>query len=140
MPHPGLTFGEAPATLPMQIGRHSHIPRGRRQEGSSPLNLRGRQPIFVGLKLDGTLRRQLHSIAGPDRRYLSTDDPTFLVLCHLGEDEYVGKVVDDRLTTDRIDDVRRNVLSILQRLCPETRLPAHLEILPCESAEEPPRG
>ena len=55
--------------------------------------------------------------------------------------------VDDRLTTDRIGYVRRNVLSILQRLCPDVRLPAHFEILtwvadgaPRSMAEDGPDG
>ena len=87
-------------------------------------------PIFVGFKLDSSLRRQLESLSGPDRRYLSEDDPTFLMLCRRGEDVYVGKLIEDRLTTDRVEDVRRNVLSIMRRLCPEVRLPAVLEILP----------
>ena len=86
-------------------------------------------PIFVGMKMDGTLRRLLRGLEGSDRRYVSDDDPAFLMICRLGDQEYVGKRVDDRLTTDRIDDVRRNVLSILQRLCPDVRLPAHFEIL-----------
>jgi hypothetical protein len=102
------------------------------------VNLIDRQPIFVGLKLDGQLKRRLASIIGPDRKYLSTDDPTFLLHCRLGEDEYVGKLVQERLTTDRIDDVRRNVLSILQRLCPDTRFPAQLEILAAEMPASPP--
>ena len=85
--------------------------------------------IFVGMKMDGTLRRLLRSLEGSERRYVSDDDPAFLMICRLGPDEYVGKRVDDRLTTDRIDDVRRNVVSILQRLCPEVRLPQHFEIL-----------
>jgi hypothetical protein len=102
------------------------------------VNLSDRQPIFVGLKLDGQLKRRLASITGPDRKYVSADDPTFLLHCRLGEDEYVGKLVQERLTTDRVDDVRRNVLSILQRLCPDTRLPAQLEILAVEVPAAPP--
>ena len=86
-------------------------------------------PIFVGMKMDGTLRRLLRNLDGSERRYVSDDDPAFLMICRLGDHEYVGKRVDDRLTTDRIDDVRRNVLSILQRLCPDVRLPNHFEIL-----------
>ena len=50
-------------------------------------------PIFVGFKLDGQLRRQLESISGADRRYVSTDDSTFLRICRLGEDDYIGKVI-----------------------------------------------
>jgi len=45
-------------------------------------------------------------------------------------------VIDERLTTERVDDIRRNVLSILQRLCPETRFPAVLDIVPCDVSGE----
>ncbi len=99
------------------------------------VSLSGRQPIFIGLKLDSALRRRLESLTGPDRRYIFEESREFLTICRLGEDDYVGKIVTDRLTTERVDDVRRNVLSILQRLCPETRFPQHLEILPCEPPE-----
>lgn len=87
--------------------------------------------LFVGFKLDGALRRELDAISGTDRRYVSPDDTTFLTICRLGEDHYVGKVVGERLTTDRVEDVRRNVLSIMRRLLPETRFPERLEILVC---------
>jgi hypothetical protein len=95
------------------------------------VNLDGERPIFIGFKLDGQLRRQLDAISGADRRYISSEDSTFLRICRLGEDDYVGKVVQDRLTTDRVDDVRRNVLSILRRLCPDSRFPEHMEVLVC---------
>lgn len=94
------------------------------------------RPIFIGFKLDGTLRRELESISGAERRYVSTHDSTFLRICRLGEKDYVGKVVHDRLSTERVEDVRRNVLSILRRLCPETRLPEKMEILACQPEEE----
>jgi len=87
--------------------------------------------IFIGFKLDGQLRRQLDSIEGADRRYVSRENSNFLRICQLGEDNYVGKVIVDRLTTDRVDDVRRNVLSILRRLCPESRFPEHMDVLVC---------
>jgi hypothetical protein len=51
------------------------------------------------------------------------------MICRLGKDEYVGKTVEERLTTDRVEDIRRNVLSILQRVCPDHRLPETMEIL-----------
>ena len=82
------------------------------------MNLVDRTPIFIGCKMDGPIRRRLESIVGPERKYFSDIDSTFLSICRLGEDQYVGKVIYERLTTDRIDDVRRNVMSILQRLCP----------------------
>lgn len=101
------------------------------------MKLDDQTPIFIGFKLDGQLRRQLDAVSGAERRYVSDESSTFLRICRLGEDDYIGKVVQDRLTTDRVDDVRRNVLSILRRLCPESRFPEQMEILVCGLDGEP---
>lgn len=86
-------------------------------------------PIFVGLKLETGLRRQLEAIEGADKKYVSSEDSTFLRICKLGDEYYVGKLIEERLTADRIDDIKRNVISILQRLCPDERLPKQFVIL-----------
>jgi hypothetical protein len=88
-------------------------------------------PIFVGFKLDSSLRRQLESLSGPDSKYVSRENSTFLLLCRRGEDLFVGKVIEKGFTTDSVDDVRRNILSIMQRLCPDVRLPDKMDILAC---------
>ena len=95
------------------------------------MEISDRLAIFVGFKMDGQMRRRMESIEGPDRKYVSTEDSTFLRICRMGEDSYVGKVIHEPLSTDRVDDIRRNVLSILQRLCPDTRLPTSMDIVPC---------
>jgi hypothetical protein len=95
------------------------------------LEISDRHPIFVGFKLDSSLRRQLESLEGPDKRYVSRENSTFLRICTRGDNLFVGKVIEDGLTTSRVDDVRRNVLSILQRLCPDIRLPQELDIWAC---------
>jgi hypothetical protein len=92
------------------------------------LKLSDRHPIFVGYKMDGQLRRTFEMLTGSERKYIDGDG-AFLTILNLGEDRYVGKVVTERITTDRVDDIRRNVISILQRLNPETRFPKHLDIL-----------
>ena len=97
------------------------------------MELIDRYPIFIGFKMDTSLRRELGALEGSDRKYVSKDDSSFLMICTLGGDQYVGKLVEERMTTDRVEDVRRNVLSILQRICPETRFPQVFEIFPCET-------
>ncbi len=99
------------------------------------MRLSERHAIFIGCKLDSSLRRCFESLSSSEKKYVSRDDSTFLRICRLGEDDYVGKVIDEPISTDRVDDVRRNVLSILQRLAPEIRLPANLSILVCEVPE-----
>ena len=104
------------------------------------MQLAKQHPVFVGFKLDGSLRRQLESLDGPDRKYLSSEDFTFLTLCRRGGDAYVGKIIEDGLSTDRVDDVRRNVLSILRRLCPGVRLPEEMDVLACSRTAEVGNG
>ncbi len=88
-------------------------------------------PLFVGFKVDSGLRRQLENVSGSDRQYVADDGSGYLSLCKIGDDSWVGIVIRDRITTDRVEDIRRSVLSILTRLAPETRLPTALAILAC---------
>ena len=98
------------------------------------------QPIFIGFKLDTSLSRQLESLSGAEKRYVSNDSSEFLRICWLGQDRYVGKLIHERLTIERVDDISRNIFSILSRLCPDTRITKKLEILACgaEREIEPP--
>jgi len=95
------------------------------------LELQIDQPIFIGFKADNTLRQRLDTLSDSDRQYVSAEDPAFLRICRVGEDVYVGKLISDNLTTDRVEDIRRNVLSIIRRLGHEVRLPVNLKIFAC---------
>lgn len=93
------------------------------------------QPLFIGFKMDGRLRQHVESLGDADRKYVSSDQSTFLRICRVGEDLYVGKLVDERLTTDRVEDIRRNVMSIVRKIGHEVNLPASLQILACGPAD-----
>jgi hypothetical protein len=93
------------------------------------------QPLFIGFKVDNQLRGKLASLDDAERQYVSAEDSAFLRICMVGEDRYVGKLMDDRLTTDQIDDIRRNVVSIMRKLGHEVRMPKDLQILGCSSVE-----
>lgn len=89
------------------------------------------QPIFIGFKADNSLRQRLETLSDSDRQYVSAEDPAFLRICRVGEDTYVGKLISDGLTTDKVEDIRRNVLSIIRRLGHAVRLPVNLKIFAC---------
>lgn len=97
-------------------------------------------PIFVGLRLETSLRRQLENLEGPEKKYVSPDDSTFLRICKAGSAYYVGKLIEEPLTTARIDDIERNVVSILQRLLPDERLPKQFEIFAAPVETPAPTG
>ncbi len=93
------------------------------------------QPIFIGFKADNNVRQHLESLSDSDKKYFSREDSTFLRVCRVGEDTYVGKIIHDSLTTDQVEDIRRNVLSIMRKIGSEVRLPSHLKIFACSEAE-----
>ena len=92
------------------------------------MELSTQHPIFIGFKMDSSLRRELDNLTGAERKYVSREDPSFLLICTMGKNSYVGKLIEDNLSTDRVDDISRNILSILHRLCPDTRIPENFQI------------
>ena len=94
------------------------------------------EPIFIGFKVSRALRELLESLRDTDAKYVSTDDSGFLRLCSIGEDRYVGKLVHEALATDRVDDIRRNILSILRKVGPAVPLPTTLRIFACRAVNE----
>jgi len=94
------------------------------------------EPIFIGFKASRALRHLLESLGSAERKYVSSEDSTSLRLCHIGDDVYVGRLVRESLATDQVDDIRRNILSILRKLGPVVPLPATMRIFSCRSASE----
>jgi len=93
------------------------------------------QPIFIGFKADSSLRQLLESLSDSDKKYISAEDSTFLRICRVGEDIYVGKLIHESLTTDQVDDIRRNIFSIMRRIRREGRLPSDLKIFACSTVD-----
>jgi hypothetical protein len=107
-----------------------------RTRGRRLLELLVDEPIFIGFKASRALRQLLETLGNADRKYVSSEDSTFLRTCSVGEDLYVGKVVREALATDRVDDIRRNILSILRKLGPAMPLPTTLRIFACRAVNE----
>lgn len=93
------------------------------------------QPIFIGFKADTRLREKLQSLTDPEKKYIGPDRSAFLQVCMVGDDRYVGRLLDDRLTTDQVEDISRNILSIVRKLGHEIHLPRNLQIVACRSAQ-----
>jgi len=117
-------------------------PSRRRIQGSGGprrnplLELLVDEPIFIGFKAGRALRQMLESLGNTDKKYVSSEGSAFLRLCSIGEDIYVGKLIHEALATDRVDDIRRNILSILRKLGPAVPLPTTLRIFACRAVDE----
>ena len=104
------------------------------------------QQLFFGCKIDSKLREALAQAKPGDRRYFEDADPQFLCICNVGEERWIGKVIKAGLNVTEVDDIQRNITSILRRIAPNMRhSPTAVKIyvlsdaVETEIAEEPER-
>lgn len=89
------------------------------------MNLDKTCSIFFGIKIDSKLRDALANAKPGDRRYFEDNNPDFLQICEVGENEkWIGKVVKGGVNVTAVEDIQRNVLSILRRIAVGTRISA----------------
>ena len=73
--------------------------------------------LFAGVKIDNKLRDALANCAPRDRQYFDGSDPRYLrQLRGSPEEIFLGKVIDPPVTAVSMDDMKRNILSLLARL------------------------
>lgn len=77
--------------------------------------------LFFGMKIDSKLREGLAHATPGDRRYFEDPNSPYLRVLPLGEDQWIGKVVDGGIAPSEVEDIQRNVLSILNRIAPGVR-------------------
>ena len=106
------------------------------------MQLDAKTQLFFGYKVDSKMR-ELMSMASPgDKRYI--DDEQFLRILQRGEEKWIGKVVDGPIPPTQVEDIQRNVISIMNRVAPGGRhSPSTMRIFtvdptPLEVKEEPP--
>lgn len=84
--------------------------------------------LFIGLKAEGKLRAAFLSAEQRGGYFDQDGTGPFLTNLEVDGHTYLGKIVDGGLSTASVDDVTRNVLSILRRLMRGERLPSNLAI------------
>lgn len=85
------------------------------------MRIEAERKLFVGLKVDNKLRDQLQNAAPKDRPFFDGTDERYLIVIRTdGEDEdtFIGKLVDAGTPAASMDDLKRNLQSILNRIAP----------------------
>jgi len=77
--------------------------------------------LFFGCKIDSKLNDALTNAKPGDRRYFEDPDKGFLQICTVGEERWIGKLVKGGPGCTEVEDIQRNVISILRRIAPEVR-------------------
>ena len=77
--------------------------------------------LFFGCKIDSKLREALAQARPGERRYFDDPDSPFLRICTVEEERWIGKLVDPGVSVTEVEDIQRNVVSILRRIAPGVR-------------------
>lgn len=92
--------------------------------------------LFAGVRIDGRMREQLDKCPQRDRVYFESEDGRFLQVLRSGKDSFIGKVLEPATEARSIDDIRRNVWSLLQKICPGRRDEGEIKLYALD-ADEP---
>jgi len=70
--------------------------------------------LFVGVKISTVLQNELDSPAPGTERYFKSDNVEYLQIINLGEAKLIGRYLNDGFPVAEMDNVVRNVCSILK--------------------------
>jgi hypothetical protein len=84
--------------------------------------------LFFATKIDSKLREGLALSKPGDKKYFDGSSDEFLRVMEIGDDKdkerWIGKVIKPGPAVTEVDDIQRNILSILRRVAPNARVPA----------------
>jgi hypothetical protein len=84
--------------------------------------------LFFATKIDSKLREGLALSKPGDKKYFDGTSEEFLRVMEIGDDKdkerWIGKVIKPGPAVTEVDDIQRNILSILRRVAPNARIPA----------------
>jgi hypothetical protein len=95
--------------------------------------------LFFGTKIDSKLREALSQCKPGDRRYFEGGGDEFLRILEVAEEKWLGKVIQPGPAVTEVDDIQRNIVSILRRIAPNARVAASqikIFVLRSPSAED----
>lgn len=84
--------------------------------------------LFFGTKIDSKLREGLALSKPGDKKYFDGSSDEFLRVLEIGDEKdkerWIGKVIKAGPAVTEVEDIQRNILSILRRVAPNARIPA----------------
>jgi hypothetical protein len=84
--------------------------------------------LFFATKIDSKLREGLALSKPGDKKYFDGTSEEFLRVLEIGDEKdrerWIGKIIKPGPAVTEVDDIQRNILSILRRVAPNARIPA----------------
>ena len=80
--------------------------------------------LFIGVEISSRLQDNLDNCKPAMAMYFREGRPEFLSVVRIADKDYIGRAVDDHFPCQDLDNVYRNVLSLLKKVVPNFRLEA----------------
>jgi hypothetical protein len=80
--------------------------------------------LFFATKIDSKLREALSQSKAGDKKYFDGSSDEFLRVLEVEEEKWIGKVIKPGPVVTEVDDIQRNIVSILRRVAPGARVSA----------------
>jgi hypothetical protein len=93
--------------------------------------------LFVCIRVDNKMRDQLEHCAARDKMYWDGSNPQYLQIIRSTEESFIGKIVDAGTAASAMDDLKRNILSILTRVAPGRHREDAVKVFALDDAEPP---
>src|SRR5215475_4719669 len=93
--------------------------------------------LFIGIKIDNKMREHLANCAQRDKQYVDGSDDNYLMQLRAVEDSYIGKRVDAGVPAASMEDLKRNILSILNRVAPGRHREDAVKVFALDEGEAP---
>ena len=75
--------------------------------------------LFLGFKIDSKLREAMAQATPGDRKFY--EDAQYLRVLPLGEERWIGKVIEGGIAPGEFEDLQRNIISLMTRIAPQGR-------------------
>ena len=80
--------------------------------------------LFFGTKIDSKLREALSQSKTGDKKYFDGTSEEFLRILEIEDEKWIGKVIKPGPVVTEVDDIQRNIVSIMRRVAPTARVSA----------------
>src|SRR5690348_14933971 len=80
--------------------------------------------LFFGTKIDSKLREALSQAKPGDKKYFDGTSDDFLRILEVEDEKWIGKVIKPGPVVTEVDDIQRNIVSIMRRVAPTARVSA----------------
>jgi hypothetical protein len=78
--------------------------------------------LFIALEITPRLQENLDNCKKAMEIYFKNDNPEYLTIRRIGNKDFIGKAVPDSFPCTSVDNVYRNVISLIKLVVPTFRL------------------